>query len=334
MTHKERQLATIHRKNTDRVSTDVIRVENGEKILGKPVNYDSEELLTLLGIDGRIVFPPWYTGEITDDIKWWWSGAYDDYGTSHRYPLQDIQSAAELKRKKTPNPDLYDWASKAAEARKYSGEYAVRGPYMLAPFCVQNSLFGMEECMMRMLTDTKVFEASLEMIFEHSYRFCENYIKALGDDLDIFYFGDDVGTQRGMMFDPALWRKYYKNIFRAFCDLGKKYGKPAWFHSCGDITSILPDLIDIGINVWETVQLHTLPVSPEKLKQEYGKDITFFGGVNTQFLPYNTPEKVREEALYCMRVLGEDGGYILGPDHHIKPDVSAENTLALFHAPL
>jgi uroporphyrinogen decarboxylase len=192
----------------------------------------------------------------------------------------------------------------------------------------------MEECMMRMVADTKVFEASLEMVFEYSYRTCENYLKALGKDLDFFYIGDDVASQRGMIFDPALWRRHYKDKFRAMCDLGRKYGKPVWFHSCGDITSILPDLIEVGINVWETVQLHTLPMPPEKLKREYGADIVFFGGVNTQALPFRTPEQVRQEALCCMRVLGEGGGYILGPDHHIKPDVPAENTLALFHAPL
>jgi len=114
--------------------------------------------------------------------------------------------------------------------------------------------------------------------------------------------------------------------------LGRKHGKIIWFHACGDVTEVLSDFIEIGVDVWETVQLHALPISPQKLKQEYGKELTFFGGVNTQSLPFKTPEQVTEEAKFCIDVLGEDGGYILGPDHHIKPDVSAENTLALFKA--
>ena len=102
--------------------------------------------------------------------------------------------------------------------------------------------------------------------------------------------------------------------------------------SCGNITQVLPDLIDIGMDVWETVQLHTLPMSPKQLKREYGRHITFFGGINTQRLPFATPEEVRSEVLECIKILGRDSGYICGPDHHIKPDVSLENTVALFDA--
>jgi uroporphyrinogen decarboxylase len=113
--------------------------------------------------------------------------------------------------------------------------------------------------------------------------------------------------------------------------MAKSRGKHVWFHSCGDITSVLPDLIDIGMDVWETVQLHALPMSAEQLKRNYGKDITFFGGINTQRLPFVTPEQVRAEVIAAIDVLGKGGGYICGPDHHVKPDVSAANTVALFN---
>jgi uroporphyrinogen decarboxylase len=93
---------------------------------------------------------------------------------------------------------------------------------------------------------------------------------------------------------------------------------------------VLPDLIDIGVDVWEAVQLHTLPMSPERLKGEYGKDITFFGGINTQRLPFASPDEVAEEVRRTIDILGRGGGFICGPDHHIKPDVPAENTVALF----
>ena len=103
-----------------------------------------------------------------------------------------------------------------------------------------------------------------------------------------------------------------------------------WFHSCGDITAVLPDLIDIGMDVWETVQLHTLPLSAQALKREYGRDLTFFGGVSTQRLPFVSPDEVAAETRHCLELLGHDGGYICGPDHHIKPDVAPANTVALF----
>ena len=95
---------------------------------------------------------------------------------------------------------------------------------------------------------------------------------------------------------------------------------------------MLPDLIDMGIDVWETVQLHTLPISPAKLKSEYGRHITFFGGINTQTLPFSTPKAIEAEVQQCVKVLGKNGGYICGPDHTINEDVPPENAIALFKA--
>jgi len=80
------------------------------------------------------------------------------------------------------------------------------------------------------------------------------------------------------------------------------------------------------------VQLHTLPISAERLKREYGRDITFFGGINTQRLPFVTPEEVRGEVQHCIAALGQGGGYICGPDHRLKPDVPPQNIVALFRA--
>jgi len=329
VTHKEREIAVIRRKSVDRPAKDAIHIENGGKIMGTS-DYEYEELLRLLDLDGRIVYVPRYLGERKPGRDEWDAPPGDDYGTSHRYPLASANDVSDIKKYHPPDPGLYDFAGSAVQARLHGAEYAVRGPYWKPLFCTLNSLFGMEECLVKMLTEPEVFHAALEMVYEHTYQFCENYLNAVNDNLDIFYLGDDLASQRGLLFDPALWRKYFKDKYKALFELGKSRGKLIWFHSCGDITSILPDLIDIGLDVWETVQLHTLPISPEKLKKEYGGDITFFGGINTQRLPFKTPDQVREEAAYCLKVLGGGGGYILGPDHHIKPDVSAENTLALF----
>jgi uroporphyrinogen decarboxylase len=132
------------------------------------------------------------------------------------------------------------------------------------------------------------------------------------------------------LFDPALWRKYLKPRYARLFELGKSRGLPVWFHSCGDITAVLDDLIEIGMDVWETVQLHALPLSPRELKRQYGRHVTFFGGINTQRLPFATPQEVRQEVRDVCEALGEGGGFICGPDHHIKPDVPPANTTALF----
>ena len=103
-----------------------------------------------------------------------------------------------------------------------------------------------------------------------------------------------------------------------------------WFHSCGTFKPIMKDLIDIGMDVWETVQTHCTENNPVKLKKEYGKDLCFFGAVSTQTtLPNGTTEDVRKEVRERIKVLGPGGGYICGGDHDILPDVPFENVEAL-----
>jgi uroporphyrinogen decarboxylase len=188
----------------------------------------------------------------------------------------------------------------------------------------------MELAMMHLASGSPLFEAALERVFEHVFEYCRRLIEACGDSLDIFCIGDDFATQRGLMIFPEQWRRLLKPRFAKLFGMAKQAGRYVWFHSCGDITPVLPDLIDIGMDVWETVQLHTLPITAQELKRDYGQHITFFGAVSTQRLPFRTPDQVRAEVERCIRVLGKDGGYICGPDHHIKPDVSPELAVALF----
>jgi len=255
---------------------------------------------------------------------------YQDFGTSHVYPLQAVESVAEVERYPSPNPDDYDYAGAAAVAKTLAPQYALRGPYWMPVYCRVCHLFGMEEAMVRLVGEPAIFEAAMTKVADFTYEYCSRLLDACGDDMPIFCLGDDFATQRGLMVSPEHWRRLFKPHFARIFGMAKEKGKFVWFHSCGDITSVLPDLIDCGMDVWETVQLHTLPMSPEELKREYGHLITFFGGVNTQRLPFAKPEEIEAETRRCIEVLGKDGGYICGPDHHVKPDVSAINALALF----
>ena len=336
MTHKERQLAVIRHEDTDRISVDAICIENLPDIAGylnMPI--DEGAVLDRLGIDGRLVAAWSYGGEYPVSaggtaLSEWGTVTGNDYGTAHMYPLADASTVAEIEKFKWPNPALYNFTDARKMAGELSKEYATRGPYWKPLFCQVCELMGMEEAMVKMSTEPAIFEAALEQVFQHVYSYSAQMLDVCGDTLDIYSIGDDFATQRGLMISPEQWGRYLKPRYAALFALAKGCGKPVWFHSCGDITSILPDLIDIGMNVWETVQLHTLPMTPEKLKSEYGKQITFFGGVSTQRLPFITTKEVREETLYCIKVLGKNGGYICGPDHHIKPDVPPANTIALF----
>ncbi|MGQ9682062.1 MAG: uroporphyrinogen decarboxylase family protein [Anaerolineae bacterium] len=335
MNSRARQLAAIRHEVPDRIPLDCIHVEIQGQLAGI-LGIPQEQVLPALGIDGRLVAVA-YAGEMPSGpdealVNEWGSPHTQEYGTSGPYPLASASTVAEIAAYPWPDPERYDYAAAASEARQWGSEYAVRGPYWLPLFDRACELLGMEEAMICMRATPVLFEALLDEVFQRTATICRRLLEACGDAMPILCLGDDFATQRGLMISPDDWRRLLKPRYAALFALGKRLSKVVWFHSCGDITAVLPDLIDIGMDVWETVQLHTLPISAERLKREYGEHITFFGGVNTQRLPFITPEAVRVEVRRCIEAFGRNGGYICGPDHHIKPDVPAQNALALFEA--
>ncbi len=335
MNARERLLATIRREPVDRIPTAVICIENQPAIaayLGIP----ESQIFERLGIDGREVFAPYagrrWPAELEGLYTEWGTPNTGDYGTTRYNPLAGVSSLDQIEHYPWPDPAQYDYTAAAATARRLGPHFGVRGPYWQPVFCRACDLFGMETAMVNMLEEPALFEAVLERAFQFTYDYCERLLDACGDDLPILCLADDFATQRGLMISPGLWRRYLRPRLARLFALGKRRGKYVWFHSCGDITAVLPDLIDLGMDVWETVQLHTLPIDARTLKREYGRHLTFFGGVSTQRLPFATPAQVRAEVFRCIDALGEGGGYICGPDHHIKPDVPPANTVALFDA--
>ena len=112
---------------------------------------------------------------------------------------------------------------------------------------------------------------------------------------------------------------------------GKRLGLINMIHACGAVREILPDLVEIGLDILEPTQVHLPGMEPKELKREFGKDLTFFGAVCTQkTLPFGRPEDVRREVRERIRVLGEGGGYICSPDHTVLDDAPAENVRALY----
>jgi uroporphyrinogen decarboxylase len=339
MNSRERQLAAIRHETPDRIPVDVITIETRPEIAGL-LGIAEEDVYDTLGIDGRILPSP-YIGPLPAAIgpfklTQWGTADGGPYGqtAANPYPLADATTIAEIERYPWPDAALYDYETAAQTAVEWSRRYAIRGPGWMPVFWRACELFGMEEAMWKMKMQPAVFEAAVEHLFEHIYDRCRRLVEACGAHLDILMIEDDFASQQGLLISPGDWRRFLKPRYARLFEIGKRAGKFVWFHSCGNITSVLPDLIDIGMDVWETVQLHTLPVSPAQLKREYGRSLTFFGGINTQRLPFISPVEVRAEVQQVIEILGAGGGYICGPDHHIKPDVPAENTVALFHTAL
>ena len=168
----------------------------------------------------------------------------------------------------------------------------------------------------------------LDQIVEYDVKIID---RALQYPIDGFFFGDDYGQQRGLLMSPAAWRKFFKPRLKIMFEKAKLAGKSVALHSCGDLSDILGDLIDIGLDVYQTVQPEIYGL--KEIKERFGAHLTFWGGISTQkTLPYVTPEEVKKTARETIKILGKGGGYIAAPTHQVPSDVPVENVLALLEA--
>jgi len=149
--------------------------------------------------------------------------------------------------------------------------------------------------------------------------------------VDCIFFGDDWGQQKGLIMGPPIWKEFIRPRLKRQYDYVKDKGMYVAQHSCGDIREVFADLVDLGLDIYNTFQPEIFDV--EKMKREYGKHVTFYGGISTQrLLPFESPDGVRRETRKMMDVVGKDGGFIVAPTHAIPNDVPTENILAFLDA--
>ncbi|MDR2570194.1 MAG: uroporphyrinogen decarboxylase [Oscillospiraceae bacterium] len=187
------------------------------------------------------------------------------------------------------------------------------------------SLRGMQELLMDFIVEPESVEGLLNKITQYNM----NIINiALEHDIDGFYFGDDFGTQKSLIMNPDTWRKYIKPHYKTMFEKIKKHGKITALHSCGNIYDILGDLIDIGLDIYQTVQPEIYDL--KFLKNEYGNDLCFWGAISTQrLLPFASKTELTDVVNQTIDIMGKNGGYIASPTHQVPPDVKSENILTL-----
>ena len=193
----------------------------------------------------------------------------------------------------------------------------------------------MDNFLMDLYMDPVNVEALLDALMERHMDTLTKVINAVGDVADILRFGDDLGAMNGPFMDPELYRELFKPRHQQLCSYVKENSNMYTFlHSCGSIYQLMPDLIDAGFDILNPVQTQATDMAPEKLKKEFGKEVSFWGGgvetVGT--LNKATTEQVREEVLERLEILSRGGGFVFNPVHNILPDVPPENIVAMFNA--
>jgi len=225
-------------------------------------------------------------------------------------------------------PELYREAQRlVAEHKK---EYYLVGVTVTTIFETAWALRGLTRLMTDFVTDPDLADRVLDIPFLYHLAAAKR-LTQIG--MDMIWTGDDVGTQGGMMISPAHWRRFLKpRMARFIAEL--KAINPAVkvaYHGDGDLRAIIPELIEIGVDVLNPVQPACM--DPAELKRLYGDRLCFWGSIDQQrTLPFGTPEDVRREVRTRLETLGRGGGLIIGPTHHVQLDVPMENFLAMVDA--
>ncbi len=193
----------------------------------------------------------------------------------------------------------------------------------------------LDHFLMDLLSEPEEVERLLDALMKIHLQGLEKVCNAVGDLVDILRFGDDLGTTGGLFMPPDT----YRELFKPRHTLLNRYvhehsGMKTFLHSCGSIYRILPDLIEAGYDMINPVQTNCFEMDPVRLKKEFGKEITFWGGGcdTAAVLNKAAPAEVRRHVLERCELFSQGGGFIFNTIHNILPEVPAENIMAAFNA--
>lgn len=331
MTGQERFRAILERHHGDRVGF----------WMGEPVQETLELYIKESGVVDRQELSVW----MQDDFRWiapdftcWPEGKpmFDVLGGQKRVSLSqpgifaECENLAEIENYKgwpdSENLDL-DKLERLVDNVHRQGMAVASGMWSCF-FHVVADFFGMENYFIKMYTDPEVVEAVTEHVVDFYIAANERIYQRMAGKLDTFFMGNDLGTQRGLLLSPELYRKFVLPSQRRLIEQARSYGLHVMVHSCGAISSIIPDMIDAGIEALHPLQPLAVGMDADHLSQ-FKKDLAFVGGVDTQhLLPNGTPDDVKREVDRLYRAFGE--GWIASPSHEgVLPNIPLKNIQAI-----
>jgi len=266
-------------------------------------------------------------------VKRWtdeWQTGWEDDGhgaKTESYPL--IQGYEGLSGYVFPDPHLAGRFDRAdAQLKRPETRYILSSVW----FTLFERLWmvrGFENMLMDPYASENEFCQLRDRIVEYQLAIIDQWIKRR---VQAVFFSDDWGCQRGLIMNPDDWRRFYKPSYKRMFDRVRSGGAHVWMHLCGDITAILPDLIDIGLNVLNPVQPQAMDV--RQLSREFGGKVCFNGGVDVQgTLIHGTPDAIKNEIHDLVDLFGRfNGGYVGGTSHSVMPETPLDNVIAMYEA--
>jgi uroporphyrinogen decarboxylase len=193
----------------------------------------------------------------------------------------------------------------------------------------------MDTFMMDLAADPEISLYILDRLTEVVVENLRRALQVAGDRIDMVYFYDDIGAQENLLISKNMWRRYIRPRHQQIIEVARSFGKPVMYHTDGAIFGLIPELIDMGVDVLDPIQPGAKDMAPSRLKAEFGDRLSFHGGVDiVNTLPKGTPAMVMGEVRERVEVMGQGGGYILSSSHHIQSDTPLENVLVMYRPEL
>jgi uroporphyrinogen decarboxylase len=279
---------------------------------------------------GSPYFNSWGVGSVEGDPGTWFPAIHP---LAETHAIEAIESY--------PWPDMNDptrVANVKAEAQRLADEnkYAILAtPWLAFPLERAFAMQRMDRFMLHLGRYPDFTRALLTRIAELCKTLMGNFLREIGENIDMIKIGDDLGMQNSLLMSPKMYREIVKPIHADYIAFIKERTKArVFFHTDGDVFPLIPDFIEMGVDVLNPIQTSAGKMSNlEELKKQFGKNIVFCGAIDTHHvLPFGTPDEVRREVKRIIDILGPGGGYMLASVHTILSDVPPENVLAMADA--
>ena len=349
MTSKERVLAAINHRQPDRIPIDLRFVPEAMQKLKDKLGLGEKEIWEWIGQDVVIVRPKYlqpasekrYTdptieiskeGYHLDIYRIPFREVKNEFQTSlepvDQPPLRDCRTLDDLAAFPWPTTESWDYSGIAPQLEENKDKAS--WPRSRGCFLTAQMMRGMDTFLTDLALDEEFACGLLDHIMDFVMDDARRTLEAGRGKYTFCEYNDDVATQRGMLISPEMWRKLIKPRMAAFCDLVHSYGAKVKRHCCGSVYAIIPDLIEVGVDILNPIQPLATNMNPFRLKEEFGDKLCFHGGIDIQeLLPKASAQEVRRQVRKMIDIVGKGGGYILAGSHTIQADANVDNIIAM-----
>lgn len=341
MTSRERVLEALNHRPTDRAPADYgAKPAVTEALIRKTGVADNEGLLRALGVDMRRIAFNHVAPKTGPDADGYMR---NQWGVRHREndpgdgqpnwiaPFNEDTTVDEVHAHAWPDAGNLDYSSVREQCRTHHPEYATYGAPWSPFFHEVGWIIGQENFMVWMHTKPEVVHAIIDHVVAYEVDATRRFLEAAGGMLDIAYFGNDFGTQRGLLISPQMWQDFIRKPLKRYYDVSHDFGCKVMQHSCGAIRDIIPWLIEDGVDILDPIQVAAAGMDLAGLVREFRHTLCFHGGVDTQrTLPSGSIADVRAEVRSYLDLTRERGGYILCSSQNFIEDIPLDNILAMY----